>query len=281
MVVGDTQLLEDIEATEEDDSENKQIDDLFATAVSSSDERSNASHESEAFNEEYASSSRSPFENEHIEVDEGSGSEPLIESSTEVSKRPSSEANVVVTTESLKRSSSEANIMVTTEATKIFVSELKVNTTEAPKPSILTAEILHFIEEASTEGPTSSTSVSSFVEQNLDSISSSIMEETAESLVASSENKPTLPLKVESQPMVSKSAVIVVASCVSGIVLLAIIGLAYIVSFQRQTGTLDIEMQEQRCGKESYDDNEPEDESHERLLGTQEACSVTTADDIL
>lgn len=280
MVIGETQLLEDIEVTENDDSENKQVDDLFANAALNSDERPKTSNESENFNEKYASSS-SLFENEHIEVDEGSGSETLIESSTEVSKSSSSEANVAVSNESSKRSSSEASVAVTTEATKNFVYELKSNTTEAPVPSILTAEILHFIEDASTEEPTLSTSVSSFVERNFDSISSSIVEETAQSLVASSENKPTPSLNIKSPPLVSKSTVIIVASCVSGIVLLAIISLAYVVSFQRQTGTLDIEMQEQRCGKDSYEDNEAEDEAQEHLLGTQEASAVTPADDIL
>ncbi|KAL5283380.1 hypothetical protein ACFFRR_005953 [Megaselia abdita] len=284
------QLFDDLEVVEDDDSENKQVDEMFAIEPSSSDESSNSQSNSSddsnsssdsdgSSSEEHASSSSRPLGDEHIEIDEGSGSEALVELSTETS-RSSSEPVEVLPTEAPKISTSESLIITSTQ----IVEDIIISSTEATRFNILTEDILNRIEEASTGEPASSTTTPNFVDPNLESIStSSIMDNTAESLVASSENKPLPTLNIENiyQSNITKSAVIVVAICVSSVVLLAIIGLVYMVNHQRQTGTLDIEMQEQRCGKDSYADDELEDETHERLLGTQDANTVTTVDDIL
>lgn len=299
-MIGVAKLLEEVEVSEDDDSENKQIEESFATSSSSSDESSNSQSNSsgssdsssteEISSEENALSSRTPLEHIEtlIEADEGSGSEAIAEISTGGSNNSTDIQNSNVDVE-LSTEATKSSIELSTEAAKaeLFTKAAKSHvelSTEPPKPSILTAEILRHMEDASTDGPTSSTTTPNFVEQNFDSIStSSILEETAASLVASSETKPMPTLNVDNiyQSKISKSTVVVVASCLSGIVLLTIISLVYMINFQRQTGTLDIEMQEQRCGKDSYENEEIEDETHERLLGTQEANTVNTVDDIL
>lgn len=218
-------------------------------------------------------------ENRRIEESFSSGHESDSIDSTSTDSNSDSQSSDSDSSSTQESSSKEDKAVIETDEGSGSDTLIEVST-EAPKSSILTADILNRIEEASTEGPSTS---SNFAEQNFEQIStSSILEETAESLVASSETKPATTIMEDDkyESSITKHSIVLVASCISGVVLLAVIGLVYMVNFQRQTGTLDIEMQEQRCGKDSYDE-EGEDETHERLLGTPTGTTVATVDDIL
>lgn len=250
--MAEMRLLDEIERSDDKDSENKNVNDLLADESNSYDILHSQSNASESLNNEPALNFQRPSEYEQIEAEEGSGDESNLEPIT----KSSTSSGFEVTKSSVLENPSTKSL------------------------SILTSDILNYIAEATTEGPTFEETVSNFTEQSSDSIPPSIMDETAESLIASSDNKNTVILD-DGNTHQMKSSVIIVVSCVTGVVLLAIIGLAYIVSFQRHTGTLDIEMQEQRCGKDNQEDNQLKDETHERLLAPQETSNFITVGDTL
>ncbi|XP_037950332.1 putative leucine-rich repeat-containing protein DDB_G0290503 isoform X1 [Teleopsis dalmanni] len=70
-----------------------------------------------------------------------------------------------------------------------------------------------------------------------------------------------------------RSAIIIVICSSTAFLFIVISVTIFLISFQRQHGTLDIEMQEQRCGKDDLDEEDAE--THTKLLEVEVPSTVT------